>query len=185
MAKRRKHIPRQVEDAVLTESMRRCCLCYFLDNNKSERPGQIAHLDRNPTNNAPDNLVWLCFEHHDRYDSRTSQSKGLTPGEVSGYRDRLYRELKGLTPSESKPRLEQVSFVPSCLPNEMVSLSVDPEREYAVILRKEWEHNPGGLLGEREPEFECEIDGNVLRITDHKHLKWYYGIRIDYLVFPK
>jgi hypothetical protein len=40
-----------------------------------------------------ENLVWLCLEHHDEFDSHTSQSKGLTPEEVRAYRDRLYKDL--------------------------------------------------------------------------------------------
>jgi ribosomal protein L15E len=44
--------------------------------------GQIAHVDHDATNNDPDNLVWLCLDHHDQNDSRTSQSKGLTISEL-------------------------------------------------------------------------------------------------------
>jgi hypothetical protein len=51
--------------------------------------GQIAHLDRNAANPSFDNLVFLCLEHHDQFDSRTSQSKGLTPDEVRQYRQEL------------------------------------------------------------------------------------------------
>jgi hypothetical protein len=51
--------------------------------------GQIAHLDRDRSNSAEENLAFLCFEHHDEYDSRTSQRKGLTAGEVKAFRDEL------------------------------------------------------------------------------------------------
>ena len=69
----------------------------FLDHNEGVRKGQIAHLNHNPNDHRFDNLVWLCFDHHDEYDGRTSQSKGLKPGEVRAHRDRLYdrRDLEG------------------------------------------------------------------------------------------
>jgi hypothetical protein len=54
------------------------------------KAGQIAHLDRNSSNSAADNLAFLCLEHHDEYDSRTSQRKGLTPGEVKQMRAELH-----------------------------------------------------------------------------------------------
>lgn len=50
---------------------------------------QIAHLDRDRENNNPDNLVALCLEHHDEYDSRRSQSKGIKIDEVKHYRGEL------------------------------------------------------------------------------------------------
>ncbi|OGP51602.1 MAG: hypothetical protein A2Y79_08850 [Deltaproteobacteria bacterium RBG_13_43_22] len=50
--------------------------------------GQIVHIDQNRENNEPDNLVYLCLRHHDLYDSVSSQSKGLTSGEI-----RLYRQM--------------------------------------------------------------------------------------------
>jgi hypothetical protein len=55
--------------------------------------GQIAHIDRDSRNPSPENLVFLCLDHHDEYDSRTSQSKGITSGEVVHYRDELYEAL--------------------------------------------------------------------------------------------
>lgn len=54
------------------------------------RKGQIAHLNHNPNNHRFDNLAWLCLDHHDDYDGRSSQSKGFKAGEVKAYRDRLY-----------------------------------------------------------------------------------------------
>jgi len=46
-------------------------------------------LDRDPSNSDPENLAFLCLEHHDQYDSRPSQSKGFTPEEVKRYRTAL------------------------------------------------------------------------------------------------
>jgi hypothetical protein len=88
--KARKRIPTDPETSVLTRSRRRCCICFGLNRDTGEKKGQIAHLDQNPGNNNEENLAYLCFDHHDQYDGSTSQSKGLTIGEVKRYRDQLY-----------------------------------------------------------------------------------------------
>jgi hypothetical protein len=80
-----------VESEVLTASRRRCCLCVFLSGYNGQRKGQIAHLNRNPGDSGFENLVFLCLDHHDEYDTRPSQSKGLSRAEVRKYRDMLYR----------------------------------------------------------------------------------------------
>jgi hypothetical protein len=58
-----------------------------------QKDGQIAHLDRNPSNNHLENLVWLCLPHHDDYDSIRWQTKRLTADEVKFYRSILYEQL--------------------------------------------------------------------------------------------
>ncbi len=68
---KRKRVPDTVQADILTACKRRCCLCYYLDNNTDEAIGQIAHIDHNPSNNLEDNLVWLCLKHHNAYDSTT------------------------------------------------------------------------------------------------------------------
>ena len=60
-----------------------------MNQDDAEKKGQIAHLDRNASNNSPDNLAFLCLDHHDQYDSRPSQAKGLTIEEVKRYRTEL------------------------------------------------------------------------------------------------
>lgn len=89
----RKRVPVATETRVLTSCRRRCCVCYGLNRDASVKQGQIAHLDRNPENNHNDNLVFLCFDHHDRYDSRTSQSKNFTADELKQYREELFGHL--------------------------------------------------------------------------------------------
>jgi hypothetical protein len=91
---RRRRIPASVETDVLTASRRRCCVCFFLLDRDTVQKGQLAHLDGNPANSKFTNLAWLCLDHHDDYDSRTSQSKGLTAREVRSYRDRLYAKFR-------------------------------------------------------------------------------------------
>jgi hypothetical protein len=90
----RKRTPAEIEADVLEKSGRRCCICFILHANFDVKSGQIAHLDRDPSNSKIDNLCFLCLEHHDDYDSKPSQSKGLTITEVKRYRTHLYDAIE-------------------------------------------------------------------------------------------
>jgi hypothetical protein len=90
----RKQIPPDVEETVLVLCRRRCCLCYGLNRDLGIKAGQIAHLDGRNDNNDLDNLAFMCFEHHDQYDARTSQSKGLTPREARRFRKELHEVIE-------------------------------------------------------------------------------------------
>src|SRR6266516_203024 len=85
----RKRISSEVVADVTSASRRRCCICFALRLDDSEKQGQIAHLDRDASNNSSDNHAFLCLDHHDQYDSRTSPAKGLTIEEVKRYRTEL------------------------------------------------------------------------------------------------
>jgi hypothetical protein len=86
----RKATPPEIKKEVLLLCRRRCCLCYGLNNDLTEKQGQIAHLDRIASHNEIENLAFLCLPHHDQYDTRTSQSKGLTGREVKHFRRELH-----------------------------------------------------------------------------------------------
>lgn len=87
------------QQEVLERSGRRCCICYGLYGDMKVKRGQIAHLDRNHQNDNPENLAFLCLEHHDEYDTRTSQSKGWTIKEAKRYREMLYEATEELRSS--------------------------------------------------------------------------------------
>ena len=82
----------QVE--VLTQCARRCALCYGVDDDFSEKQGQIAHLDKDRSNSALPNLAFLCFNHHDRFDGVTSQSKGYKASEIVHYQKLLHQRVE-------------------------------------------------------------------------------------------
>lgn len=86
----RKKISTSTQSEVLVQSRRRCCICFGLHRDDSIKKGQIAHLDGDASNNNIDNLSFLCLDHHDEYDGKTSQSKGLTTEESKKYREELY-----------------------------------------------------------------------------------------------
>lgn len=116
--KRRTKSPADVEANVLIHSRRRCCLCVFLEKNFERRKGQVAHLDQDPGNNDPDNLAFLCFDHHDEYDSRTRQTKNFTLHEVKEYRKKLHQivdqeEIFIAFPSNSREGDAQLSAMSS------------------------------------------------------------------------
>ena len=90
---KRKKVSMVISNDVLVKSRRRCCLCYVLKGDKDTKDGQIAHIDRNPANNAIDNLVYLCLDHHNQYDSVPSQSKRLSSAEVKLCKRLLYKKL--------------------------------------------------------------------------------------------
>jgi hypothetical protein len=90
----RKPEPPATQLLVLDRSRRRCALCFHLRGDLTEKKGQIAHLDDDRTNFAEANLAWLCLDHHDGYDSRTSQSKNYTMVEVKKARDDLYKAIE-------------------------------------------------------------------------------------------
>jgi hypothetical protein len=98
----------QVEADVLIACGRRCCLCYYLDGDKRVRRGQIAHVNKDRSDSRIENLAFLCFDHHDAFDSKTSQSKNLTSKEVVHYRDRLVAELAQSGPIEDAATIDAV-----------------------------------------------------------------------------
>ncbi|MCY4585449.1 MAG: hypothetical protein OXB98_05360 [Bryobacterales bacterium] len=89
----RKKLASAVQSAVLTKSARRCALCFHLNGTLAEKMGQIAHVDKNRSNDAEGNLVFLCMDHHTFYDSKTSQHKNFTPQEVRAARASLYAAI--------------------------------------------------------------------------------------------
>ncbi|MBU1725611.1 MAG: hypothetical protein KJ892_17335 [Gammaproteobacteria bacterium] len=90
----RKPVTPTTQSAVLVSSRRRCCICFGLNRDTSLKQGQIAHLDQDSSNPSEENLAFLCFDHHDQYDSKTRQSKNFTIDEVKRYRDELYKAIK-------------------------------------------------------------------------------------------
>lgn len=89
----RKSVPVATQIQLLVSSRRRCCLCFGLDSDDTQKKGQIAHVDRDSSNAELDNLAFLCMPHHDEYDSIPRQTKAILPGELKHYRSKLYEHL--------------------------------------------------------------------------------------------
>jgi len=91
---KRQPLTKEVETAILTQSGRRCAFCFGLHGDLVMKQGQIAHIDHNSSNSAEDNLAFLCLDHHDQYDGRTSQSKGLAESELRIYKRLLVQAIE-------------------------------------------------------------------------------------------
>jgi hypothetical protein len=65
-------------------------LCFGLSRDSTIKKGQIAHLNGDPADNGFENLAFLCLPHHEEFDSRSRQAKGITPAELRRYREELY-----------------------------------------------------------------------------------------------
>lgn len=89
----RKSTTEEIEAEILIKSKRRCAICFGLNNDLREKRGQISHIDNNSSNSKENNLVFLCLNHHDEYDSKTSQSKGITKKELTHYKNELLKKI--------------------------------------------------------------------------------------------
>ncbi len=88
MAKTREAIPRTVKDLVLKEFNHRCAIC------AADRP-QLHHIDEDPSNNKPENLIPLCPNCH-----LTDQHDPTRP--IDAEKLQLFRQFKD--PSILKPQ---------------------------------------------------------------------------------
>jgi hypothetical protein len=86
-------------------------LCFGLNRDANLKAGQIAHIDRDASNDDLDNLVFLCFEHHDQYDSRTSQRKNFTPTELRHFREELDGTIRAFLSSSVTVGSAQIEIV--------------------------------------------------------------------------
>ncbi|GEM_PF-6848355 len=91
---RRRKVTVRVETDLLVRCRRRCCLCFGLKGDLTEKLGQVAHVDGDRSNSDEDNLVFLCFDHHSQYDSTSKMGKGLKEGELIRHRSDLYKALE-------------------------------------------------------------------------------------------
>jgi hypothetical protein len=101
--RRRASIPRETETAVLLLSRRRCAFCFGVDNDVTRKKGQLAHINRKRNDNRQENLAFLCLPHHDEYDTKHSQSKSLTPGELRKYVTKLYTYFDSQVMTTAEP----------------------------------------------------------------------------------
>ena len=164
----RKKVPDTTQSEVLTRSRRRCCICYGLYGDLEIKKGQIAHLDKDNSNPDLENLAFLCLEHHDHYDSQTSQSKNYTIDEIKHYRQELYKDVI--------PSLKKI--VPSNIETNEPSSPLDIKRkEIKQIIIEILEDNHGviygvgslsaklGLTSKVTEQYLYELNGeNILRI---------------------
>ena len=71
-------IPDAIKEDIKQESHYSCAICGFMDN------GEVSHIEAvsNTLNNSPENLIYLCPNHHTKYDYGYTLSSNITIGEV-------------------------------------------------------------------------------------------------------
>ena len=99
MAKTRNAIPKQVQDAVLKEFDHRCAAC------PADRP-HLHHIDGDPANNDPMNLIPLCPNCH--LGGQHDASKSIPPAILAFFRRYKHRLI--LTP-QFKPLWNRMTFL--------------------------------------------------------------------------
>tara|TARA_B100000780_G_scaffold274229_1_gene238943 strand:- start:792 stop:1436 length:645 start_codon:yes stop_codon:yes gene_type:complete len=169
----RKPLDKDDEATVLTMSRRRCCICYGLNKDARLKKGQIAHLDKNSANNKLDNLAFLCFDHHDLYDSTSSQSKNLTKKEVMTYRKELHEAIAEewkkpiqIGFSTLKTGIEGHYIRETEHENSELTITKIDANQYQIDGFTIWGlSNPNGP-NSGSLEFRASLDNNTLRFED-------------------
>lgn len=87
--KKRVSVPKSLAAKIDFAADRRCCVC------PNPRPlgDHLHHIDGDPSNNTIDNLVLLCFRHHDEASRIGGLSRKLTPETLLIYRQEWYDQV--------------------------------------------------------------------------------------------
>lgn len=81
LKKRRIQIPQRDVDELLVSCKHLCCIC--------ERPFvKTHHIDENPSNNDPDNIIPLCGYCHDLVVAKVDGARRYTERQLKMYRER-------------------------------------------------------------------------------------------------
>jgi hypothetical protein len=145
-------IPDDVVAKLLVATRRRCCLCFFLDDDKGKKRVQIAHIDQKRSNNDPGNLVPLCLDHHDEYDSITSQSKGITRQELAAYKEKLVRLYQ-----DDVPSIERITIEDRDIPDLSTSVFYGYGVLFSEISRILFKYDPIDInFGDNTDEYDPE-----------------------------
>jgi len=164
MSAPRKSVPLLTVADILIQTRRRCCLCYFLNGDKSQKRVQIAHIDRKRNNPAPENLVPLCLDHHDEYDSSTSQSKGITVEELRRYKEMLIKSFEGRSIEGEMAIVAEERKIPK--------LGTDLFYGYGILFsqvsRLLFKHDPVQInFGVNDDEYDAEAHDIIARLQDN------------------
>jgi len=147
-------VPADNQKEVFLLSRRRCCICFGLDGDLGVKQGQIAHLDQDNTNYDLDNLAFLCLPHHDQYDGKTSQSKGLQKSEVKQFRKELYGKIAEGPPDElARPKKESSLPAPASSSAE-AHATISPTISPVIAPVFAVNYGPGAPQSQGRPEPE-------------------------------
>ncbi len=87
-------------------------------------PSATSAASESPSFNSAIKNLLFCLGHHEEYDSRTSQSKGIGIDEVRAYRDRLYSDNE----PDGRWQVESENHIP-----EMPELTYEIDSVFRVV----------------------------------------------------
>jgi DnaJ-class molecular chaperone len=120
---KRPTIPKAIQDDVREESHHGCAICGYMDN------GEIAHIEAVATtlNNAPSNLIYLCPNHHAKYDLGFKVNSNVTDEEIKAaklLRQNARRRVMKYEALATKSLISLISFARS-LENSIASAQTE------------------------------------------------------------
>ncbi|KZN69442.1 hypothetical protein N478_12475 [Pseudoalteromonas luteoviolacea S4060-1] len=176
--KRRKRIPKSLENQVLYKCGFRCCVC-----RTNESSVQIHHIDQDPSNNIEDNLVAVCSNCHDKAHTTHQLSRNLTPSRLFEFKINWENEIaerssKSMLP-ENQGNLSNAmwTFVNhQRLPDLMsgYGLKFEPQLLHELI-----EDNLIDVQGNLK--FEHDVNPTKAVYTIYDHYRWDNARRIHSL----
>jgi DnaJ-class molecular chaperone len=107
---KRPAIPKAFQDDIKEESHHGCAICGHMDN------GEIAHIEPVATtlNNAPGNLIYLCPNHHTKYDFGFKVDSNVTDEEIKAaklVKQNARRRVMKYEALATKSLISLISFV--------------------------------------------------------------------------
>jgi hypothetical protein len=88
MKKKRIPVPKKTEAQLMYDTDRKCCICQ--DGTFGD---QIHHIDGDPSNNKINNLVFICFNHHNEASITSSLRKKLSGETIKLYKAKWCEEV--------------------------------------------------------------------------------------------
>lgn len=171
----RTSVPESIQTEIVTSSRRRCCICYGLNGDLEIKRGQIAHLDKNRNNNNIENLAFLCMDHHDEHDSRTSQSKSFLIQEIKAYREALYKFWKTPLTATNKDivlaTILEINLAPHIWKNQ-----------FLVVFPNGWKTVEKYSTGEIWGSMIAMVDDFEFRTEDWAHYRSLFDVYLPHIV---
>jgi hypothetical protein len=138
MKKRRTPIPPGVVADIEIASDRTCCVC-----RKTDLDYHIHHIDGNPSNHDPENLVLLCLMHHSEAGKRGGAGRTLSPIYLRKVRKAWYEDVRNVRAAAVHAKTAQINkSQPADLDSMVRALAVHDirnlHREIMAVFRDDW-----------------------------------------------
>ena len=172
----RTSIPESIKQSILLRSKRRCPLC-FIAGKTEPQEGSIAHIDRD-LKDEPDNLVYLCSEHHQQFD----QGSAISISDLKKARASLYSAMK-LEEFTTDSRPGGWQAYEKLIVDLVRSAMFERLGDFFTLLTNSLVSGSSGVSHQVDLEIRFNIAGiNYLTIFDIKHRRSKLGAE-DILLF--